>query len=80
MVAPTGALISAGFEVSATVGTDNDIIEKVIIHKMSNTDEQQILSSSDSQFMLVRKTISHDNLLDPMDDWLNVKKIPQNEL
>lgn len=56
MGAPTGALISAGFEVSATVGTDNDIIEKVIIHKMSSADEQQLLSSN-SQFMLVRKTL-----------------------
>lgn len=46
---------------------------------MSNADEQQILSS-DSQFTLVRKTISHDDLIDPMNDWLNVKKIPQNEL
>lgn len=56
MIAPAGALISAGFEVSATVGSDNEIIENVIIHKMSNSDEQQILSS-DSQFMLVRKTL-----------------------
>lgn len=33
---PPGALVSAGFEVSATVGLDNDIEKKIIIHKMND--------------------------------------------
>lgn len=33
---PPGALVSAGFEVSATVGLDNDIEKKIVIHKMND--------------------------------------------
>lgn len=90
---PPGALVSAGFEVSATVGLDNDIEKKIIIHKMNervptlfqramtsndceyglenNDGMDQSARQSDSQFIILNKTIhNQSNLVESMSDWL----------
>lgn len=36
----TGALISAGFEVSATVGTENDLFEKIWLYNKLKSDNE----------------------------------------
>lgn len=61
---PPGALVSAGFEVSATVGLDNDIEKKIVIHKMNDNTPSLIhrkISSNETDYKLRNLEIA-DNL------------------
>ncbi|XP_044736868.1 uncharacterized protein LOC123298838 [Chrysoperla carnea] len=66
----TGALVSAGFEVSATVGSQGVEADRsenaTLIHKAD------LISSTGtrSQFTTLRKSTSHEDLVDPMANWL----------
>lgn len=74
-----GALISAGFEVSATVIHDKqqDLTEqaKAIVDVSTNSSERVMKHHSTMDTMNKK---SADNLLDSMVDWLI--KVPENEL
>ncbi|KAG5683804.1 hypothetical protein PVAND_013068 [Polypedilum vanderplanki] len=88
-----GALVSAGFKVSAAGGgncstspeTSNKRLNKTsshqnvnemgskyyAVHKISTVSDQPIMSIDKSQISVVRKSYSHGNLMESMDDWLD---------
>lgn len=52
---PTGALVSAGFEVSATVGVDNNELEKkILIHNINSNEQTENID--DQQLIVIRKS------------------------
>lgn len=83
-----GALISAGFEVSATVGTENDLFEKIWLYNKLKSDEpgfQQLQDKSiksddiDSRHQDaktdVASTITGNGekvLMSPMGEWMDI--------
>lgn len=81
-----GALVSAGFEVSATVGHDLNHQHGESIPIITNTDltaqqkRRKINSEAASSIASTNKLKSNDHLItmDSMVDWLT--KVPENEL
>jgi hypothetical protein len=78
-----GNLVSAGYEVSAvSIGGSREEREATLIkqtgHKISTISEQpQAFRQLDTQ-SIVRKSHSHGELLDSLDDWMD--SIPNNDL
>uniref|UniRef100_A0A336MDB4 CSON015464 protein n=1 Tax=Culicoides sonorensis TaxID=179676 RepID=A0A336MDB4_CULSO len=75
----TGALVSAGFEVSASGGSSSNNTKRHLVHKVSTISEHTTINQSTiDDLSIIKKSHSHGDLIDSMDDWL--EHVPHNDM